>query len=98
MPSRRDRLWGCLRQLARRARAGMGRAAGRRELEEEMHFHLELLTRDFERAGLAPQAARDAARRRFGNLLALREQSEGAWGFPAVDAVLQDLRYGLRML
>jgi hypothetical protein len=42
--------------------------------------------------------ARLAARRRFGNPLALRERSGDAWGLPQLEQLGQDIRYGARML
>ena len=47
---------------------------------------------------MSPTAAKAAARRQLGNTTALRESSRDAWGFPALDHVLQDLRYAVRGL
>jgi len=69
-----------------------------RELSAELEAHAELLARDFEHEGLTPTQARTAARRQLGNTTALRESSRDAWGFPAIDSVLQDLRYAFRGL
>jgi hypothetical protein len=90
--------WAALREAARRLRAAAQRRRGRRELDEEMRFHLEMLEREYTHAGMSPAAARDAARRRFGNALALRERSEDVWRWPGLDSVLQDLRFGARLL
>ncbi|HEY9225738.1 MAG TPA: ADOP family duplicated permease, partial [Gemmatimonadaceae bacterium] len=49
-------------------------------------------------AGMSPDNALAAARRQVGNTTHLREQSRDAWGFPAVDIVLRDVRYALRGL
>jgi predicted permease len=69
-----------------------------RELAADLEAHLELLARDLEREGLPPAEARAAARRQVGNLTRLREESRDAWGFPALDAFLQDVRYAARGL
>jgi len=55
-----------------------------RELEEEMQFHLEMM------------GAGNAARRRFGNDLLLRERAREAWSWRWMDAMARDIRYGLR--
>ncbi|HKG95534.1 MAG TPA: ADOP family duplicated permease [Gemmatimonadaceae bacterium] len=89
-----DRLALLWRRL--RARASREQSAG--ELDEEMRHHLELLERDFERRGLSAEEARHAARRKFGNPLSLRERSADVWAFAALEAALQDVRYGARQL
>src|SRR5262245_45585251 len=87
-----------IRELLGRLSAWRRRDALDRELATDMREHIELLARDFERDGLSPDDARDAARRRLGNVTRLREQSWDLSGFPAVDVVLRDLRYALRGL
>ena len=44
------------------------------------------------------EAARTAAYRQLGNLTQLREESRQSWGFPALESILQDVRYGVRGL
>jgi predicted permease len=68
------------------------------ELEEELEAHVEFLARDFEQAGLPREAALAAARRQLGSTTRIREASRDQWGFPWLDALLQDLRYCLRSL
>ncbi len=65
-----------------------------RDLADEMRFHLEMKAR----AAGGTQEAGYAARRQFGNALLLREQSRDQWGWLWLESLLQDLRYGLRML
>ncbi len=69
-----------------------------RELEEEMRFHLELKAEENLAGGMETEEARHAARRQFGNLTLLKEVSREMWGFKSIETLLQDLRYGLRML
>jgi predicted permease len=69
-----------------------------RELQEEMQFHLELKMRANVQQGLAPQEARRAALREFGNPSALGEVSRDVWGWGPVEDFIRDLRYGLRYL
>jgi len=63
-----------------------------------MHAHIELLARDLRQDGLSPDEARAAARRQVGNVTRALEESRDAWGFPAIDAIVQDVRYALRGL
>ena len=69
-----------------------------RELEEEMRMHIEMQAAKGREAGLSAQAAYDEARREFGNLTLLKEESRAAWGWAWLDTLGQDLRYALRML
>ena len=69
-----------------------------RELAEEMRFHLEMRAEENVADGMTPEAALAAARRQFGNQTLLREVSREMWGFNAVETLLQDLRYGARVL
>ena len=74
-----------------------GRKQFRSDLDEEMAFHREQAEKDFIAAGIAPEAARSLAARRFGNATRLREHSHEVVGFRA-EPVLQDLRFALRQM
>jgi len=70
-----------------------------RELDEEMHFHLSLDAMQREhaaRGSLSSEDARFAARRRFGNLTSLTEETRSMAGLSFLDAALQDARFALR--
>lgn len=67
-------------------------------LDEEMRQHVELATAADVAAGLDPDEARRRVLAQFGNSLSLREEGREAWGFPAVESVLQDVRYAARIL
>jgi putative ABC transport system permease protein len=69
-----------------------------RELEEEMRFHLEMRAEENVACGMAPEEARRAARRQFGNETRLRELSRDTWGFVKMESLLQDLRFAARVL
>ena len=69
----------------------------RGDLDEEMAFHREQTAREFEAAGMTPEAARLAAVRQFGNATRLRERSHEVIGF-SFETGLQDLRFALRQL
>jgi len=65
-----------------------------RDLDDEMRFHLEMKARAV--GGTAH--AGYVARRRFGNPLLLREESREQWGWMWLETLLQDVRYGARVL
>src|SRR5690348_14398558 len=69
-----------------------------RDLADEMRFHLELDAEHNQRAGLSEGAARDAARRRFGNVTYLAEEARRQTALPLLDDSAQDLRYAARTL
>ena len=69
-----------------------------RDLEEELRLHRELREQEQIEGGLSPKEAHYAAQRRFGNELVLREESRDMWGWNWLENLLQDVRYGLRML
>ena len=68
------------------------------ELREELEYHVEQLAEQHRRAGLGRDEALAAARRQFGNLTRLQEQSHDLFAFRHVEDLLKDLRYGVRML
>jgi hypothetical protein len=65
------------------------------ELDEEMAFHREQVEKELVAEGMAPEAARYAAMRQFGNETKLMEQSHEEVTF-RVETVVQDLRFALR--
>ena len=68
------------------------------ELREELEFHIEQLAEQHRRAGLGHDEALAAARRQFGNLTRIQEQSHDLFAFRHVEDLLKDLRYGVRMV
>ena len=68
------------------------------EVSAELESHAEMLARDLEKDGLSPAEARAAARRQLGHTSTQREATRDAWGFPAIDTVMQDVRYAARGL
>lgn len=85
-------------EFRRRLRMLFHRGRFQRDLEEEMRLHVELRSEQQIASGLAPEAARQAAHRRFGNTTRLREQSHMAWGWNWLETFLQDAGYGLRSM
>jgi putative ABC transport system permease protein len=69
-----------------------------REMEEEMRFHLRMRTQENIERGMRPDEAERAAQRSFGNLGYIKEQGRDIKGGGFMETILQDLRYGARML
>src|SRR4029077_1789975 len=68
------------------------------DLNSELQAHLDLLTEENIRKGMSPADARYAARREFGGLEQTKELYRDQGGLPFLEAFLQDVRFGLRML
>lgn len=68
------------------------------DLAEEIRLHLALRTQALIDSGMAPADADHEARRQFGNVTAIRERTRDQWGGSSIDMLMQDVRYGLRMI
>jgi len=87
-----------LLQLWRWALSLLRRGRYEREMEEEMRFHLEMQIEQNLASGMAAEEAHYAARRQFGNQTWLKEASREMWSLNSIETLIQDLRYGARML
>jgi len=87
-----------LSTLGRRLRALLRSDQLERGLDEEMRLHMDMRRDRLEAAGLSPYDAREAARRRFGNPLRIREESIDAWGWRWLEQLGQDVRFAARTL
>lgn len=68
------------------------------EMREELDAHLQMEIEANLDRGMSLDAARAAAARGFGNRTAIREASRDEWTFVWLESLMQDLRYGLRVL
>jgi predicted permease len=68
------------------------------EMEEELRSHIQLRADDLERSGLTRPEAERRARVEFGGYQRYREESREALGGQFLETLLQDVRFGLRML
>ena len=68
------------------------------DLSEEIQQHLEEKIQELVAADMPRKEASAAARREFGNITLIEEDSRDAWRWPFVENFLMDIRYGLRML
>src|SRR5262245_27797530 len=87
-----------LLQLWRRLLSLQRRRRYEREMEEEMRFHLEMQIGQNLDAGIPAEEAHYAAQRQFGNQTWLKEASREMWSLNSFETLIQDLRFGARML
>ena len=69
-----------------------------RELDAEMASHLEMHVDDNLRAGMTPEEARRQALIHLGGIEQTKESYRDRRGLPWLETLLQDLRFGLRMV
>jgi putative ABC transport system permease protein len=87
-----------LRAFLSRVRSLLRRRRIDAALDEELRAHLAMLEDDYVRAGMGPDEARRQARLRLGGIEQTKEVVRDQRGFPFVDQLAQDLRYGWRTL
>lgn len=68
------------------------------ELAEEIQAHLDEKVEALVADGMPREEAVHAARRVFGNVHLIQENSREVWGWPSVESVVLDIRHGLRGL
>ncbi|HZO08963.1 MAG TPA: ABC transporter permease, partial [Myxococcota bacterium] len=69
-----------------------------RELDRELRDHIERQTADYVAGGMSEAEARRRARLEFGGLEGVKEECRDARGTRLASDLVQDLRYGLRVL
>jgi predicted permease len=87
-----------MRILGVRVRGLFGRSRRESELETELQSHLDAITEENIRRGMAPEEARRGARREFGGLEQTKELYRQQRGLPFLETFLEDIRFGTRML
>src|SRR4029450_10216898 len=88
--------WKRLRKVIQRALFLPSRV--NRDLDDEIRFHLQEETRLQSERGLSDQDAAAAARRLFGNVGLAKEDTRAVWVSTRLEQLLQDLRFGCRIL
>src|SRR5437879_2563438 len=68
------------------------------EVDEEMRLHIEMQTQENLNSGMNPEEARYAALRQFGWVESIKETCRERRGVNWIEHLVQDVRYGLRML
>ena len=69
-----------------------------RELDAELRFHIDMLTEQNVRSGMAPAQARDAALRTFGQIDRVKDDVRDTWLSRLTETLAQDLRFGARSI
>ena len=81
-----------------RVRAVFRRRSVERELDEELRFHVERQVEKYMHDGMSCEEATRRARLEFGGLELAKEECRDARGVRFLEVLLQDVRFGLRML
>ena len=68
------------------------------DLDAEIQSHLHMAVRDRTERGEALDDAVHATRREFGNVGLVKEVTREMWGWTSVERLVQDVRYGLRLM
>jgi predicted permease len=87
-----------LRTIWRRLGALGKRPAVKREIDEELRFHVEQRTAENIAAGMTTEEAARAARKRFGNFQSVREECRERRRADFGEGFVHDIRFGFRML
>ena len=87
-----------INKLLFRLRALLWRKSMAKALDEEVQSHLRMAAQERIERGESAEQAPAAALREFGNVGLVKEVTRDAWGWGWLETLLQDLRYGLRML
>src|SRR5580692_9642709 len=87
-----------LKTLASRTVAWVSLRHVDQEFEHELNAHLDMLTDENVRKGMAPKEAKRAARIRLGGQAQLKETNRELHGLPFLETFLRDIRFALRML
>jgi predicted permease len=85
-----------LEETFNRMRSFFRKAPLDRELNEEMHAHLEMAVEENIRRGMPREEARRQALVQFGSVEQARERHRESRGLPWLDVLMQDLRFTLR--
>jgi putative ABC transport system permease protein len=87
-----------LRTIWKGIRSLWRRPAVKREIDDELRFHIEQRMAENIAAGMSPEEAAREARRRFGNVQTIREECRDVRAASFGEVTWQDIRFGLRML
>jgi putative ABC transport system permease protein len=69
-----------------------------RDMDEEMHAHIEIETQMLVALGVAGEEARRRALASFGGVSRYKEEARDAWTFRGLERLVSDVRYALRSL
>ncbi|HKV62936.1 MAG TPA: ABC transporter permease [Candidatus Acidoferrum sp.] len=87
-----------LDDLSLRLRSLFRRRVVEKEMDEELRFHFENQVSKLVHRGCTPEEARRRARLEFGGMDQVKEEYRDSRGVNFIETLLQDIRYGLRIL
>jgi putative ABC transport system permease protein len=90
-------MWDTLKAAVSRLRFVLRRGRLSDEASHELQFHLDSLTARYIDSGMAPDAARLAARRQLGNVALVQENIYRMNSIGWLDVLIQDVRYAFRV-
>lgn len=85
-------------KLALRFRSLFKRGRVEKELSDELRFHLERLIEENVARGMSPEETHYAALRELGGMEQIKEECRDMRRVSIIENLIQDVRYGLRML
>jgi predicted permease len=91
-------MWSWLLQTWRRVTAAIRWRHLERDIDDELAFHVAMRQQRLIADGVAAEDAGHEARRRFGNVTAVKEEMREMWTFPSVESIWQDALYAVRNL
>jgi hypothetical protein len=68
------------------------------EISELIHEHIDEKVSDLMDRGMTQDEAEHAARRQFGNVTRIEEQSREVWQWPTLESILSDPKYAVRQM
>ncbi|HTF37584.1 MAG TPA: ABC transporter permease [Blastocatellia bacterium] len=87
-----------LRKLTSYVRALLHKDKVEHDMDRELHFHLEMEIEENVRRGMSLTEARRDALVKFGGVEKFKEECRDVRGAPLIESLLQDVRYGARIL
>src|SRR5579875_2887635 len=81
-----------------RIRHLLRRTVAEGELEEELRFHRERQLEKYRQSGVGEAEALRRSRMSFGGVDQVKEECRDAWGTRLLETLVQELRYGSRVL
>ena len=87
-----------IREVMRRVAGIMRRGTMERRLDDEMRFHIDMLTEQQRRAGVAPEEARRRALAAFGGTERFKDEARDEYRSRLGDELVQDVHYAVRVV
>src|SRR5258708_36299193 len=87
-----------IRALVSRTRTWFSPSNVEQDFDHELEIHLEMLTEENVRRGMAPEDAKRVASNRLGEVTQRKETNRELQGLPTNETLLQDTHLSFRML